>query len=701
MSAQLWAIIGAVAGVIGLGFAVFQLRSARNARSLAQSLGESASQARFAVELAGTDFNRDAVVAAGGPPPLPPGPLVDACVRGECVLFAGMGLAASVGRPTWREALFEVLSQCQRKYPADDLWNSLAAEVRDGKYDVAVELLITRLGRGALLEMLRDVLAEAGQRADPSRTYRALRSVRFAGVINGAWDTLADELFADRSPVVLVPKSAEEFGETMLRRDFFVLMPYGFLSDADRILTTDELREELGKRSEYARFLRSCYATRTMLFVGSSVAGIEDFLRGAGLYGAEGREHYALVPHSADAELHGDRLQGRFNVKLITYEAGPGHPQVLEFIEELGRLYRKGQQAGQLKRREPAPLTTVRLRNIGPFSELDWNLKPGWNVLVADNGCGKSTVLRAIAMALCGNDDRATRTAGRLLKVGKAEGAIELRFGADKFVTRLVREGARVRIESELVTPVQTGEWLVLGFPPLRGVSTRRPEAPTGQRPLGPGVEDLLPLVTGDVDERLDDLKQWIVNRTFAEVTRRRRNAGAINDSVARFFRIATALMPEVGYWMEFSGIDNDTLEVMVRTPDGELPLQFLSQGMNSVIGWTGTLIARLEDVEAAGVPAGGIQGIVLVDEIDSHLHPKWQRKIVKAIRDEFAGVQVIATTHSPLLLGSIPDAGLLHLQRENGVIVADQFDHDYRGLGADQILASGPFDTSPRDEES
>ena len=122
-----------------------------------------------------------------------------------------------------------------------------------------------------------------------------------------------------------------------------------------------------------------------------------------------------------------------------------------------------------------------------------------------------------------------------------------------------------------------------------------------------------------------------------------------------RFFRIATALMPEVGYWVEFSRIDEETLEVMVRTPDGEPPLQLLSQGIGSVIGWTGTLIARLEDMETAWWSTRDIQGIVLVDEIDAHLHPKWQRKIVRAIRNEFPAVQVIATTHSPLLLGISP----------------------------------------------
>jgi len=264
------ALASGVATVIAAGLAYWAWSIRRGTLSTEQSVN----QARRTIELAGSGTNGKSVVS-GGPPPVPPDPLLEACVQGECVLFAGAGLTAGLGVPTWREALLKVVSLCQETYPGDELWSQLAAEARDAHYDLVMELLVTRLGRETLLGMLRDVIVDSGRLPDP-RFHRALRSVRFAGVISSGWDGLASELFADRDPVILAPGSVEAFGEALLRRDFFVLMAYGQLSAGDRILTADELRRELDTRPEYARFLRSIYATRTMLFVGSGVAGVEE-----------------------------------------------------------------------------------------------------------------------------------------------------------------------------------------------------------------------------------------------------------------------------------------------------------------------------------------------------------------------------------------------------------------------------------------
>src|SRR5947208_3800527 len=64
-----------------------------------------------------------------------------------------------------------------------------------------------------------------------------------------------------------------------------------------------------------------------------------------------------------------------------------------------------------------------------------------------------------------------------------------------------------------------------------------------------------------------------------------------------------------------------------------------------------GCIVTLLESLSEAG--SGGA-ALVLIDEIDAHMHPKWQQLFVSAFRDRFKKVQVIATTHSPLLVGSL-----------------------------------------------
>lgn len=62
------------------------------------------------------------------------------------------------------------------------------------------------------------------------------------------------------------------------------------------------------------------------------------------------------------------------------------------------------------------------------------------------------------------------------------------------------------------------------------------------------------------------------------------------------------------------------------------------------------------------------IKGIVLIDEIDMHLHPKWQWNIIRALRTTFENVQFIIATHSPIIISSAKETNLILLNEEQGV---------------------------------
>lgn len=86
--------------------------------------------------------------------------------------------------------------------------------------------------------------------------------------------------------------------------------------------------------------------------------------------------------------------------------------------------------------------------------------------------------------------------------------------------------------------------------------------------------------------------------------------------------------------------------------------------------------------------------GIVLIDELDLHLHPKWQQRIVADMRRVFPLIQFIATTHSPLIGASLPSSCLYHLEiGEEGWCNARKFSENSLGLSPDQMLSSPYFD--------
>jgi predicted ATP-binding protein involved in virulence len=106
-----------------------------------------------------------------------------------------------------------------------------------------------------------------------------------------------------------------------------------------------------------------------------------------------------------------------------------------------------------------------------------------------------------------------------------------------------------------------------------------------------------------------------------------------------------------------FHDVKRDKL--MIRQNNEELvPYHLLSDGVRNVLGMVMEIAFRcylLNPHLGAKAPAL-TNGVVLIDEIDLHLHPEWQKKIVNDLRTAFPAMQFIVTTHAPLVIGSLRD---------------------------------------------
>jgi predicted ATP-binding protein involved in virulence len=151
---------------------------------------------------------------------------------------------------------------------------------------------------------------------------------------------------------------------------------------------------------------------------------------------------------------------------------------------------------------------------------------------------------------------------------------------------------------------------------------------------------------------------------------------------------------------MSFAGIGEDSqgLFPQFKTPDGVVPLNVLSQGTQSLIQWCAQLVFGY--AEYFGFPAdlSNKPGVLMVDEIDAHLHPSWQRRILPALTTYFPGLQVFCAAHSPLTIAGLKagQVQLLTRDRESKVHVSRN-QSDIVGWSADEIY-SGFFDVEPTD---
>jgi energy-coupling factor transporter ATP-binding protein EcfA2 len=322
---------------------------------------------------------------------------------------------------------------------------------------------------------------------------------------------------------------------------------------------------------------------------------------------------------------------------------------------------------GTFPGRQPPPLPPVRLASIDELTNLrlfkdtprvDAPLPTApydagqWIVLLGENGVGKTTLLRALALALA-PDGVATKLLDDRLPMVRNGGAASVRVTLDgrSFAVRVERDGAppTERVVSDTVSerPWVVGYGVRRGN--ARGESDREPE----QGPYG-ALHTLF-----ERPGTLHHATRWILDlrRRLLEEEEVARKAGRPEhrgperrtwDGVERALQ---RVLPDV------QKVEAARDHVMVRHRRfGLVRLDALSDGYLTTAGWVVDLIARwVERQRARFEPVNDLLremvGIVLLDEIDLHLHPVWQMRIIEDVRALFPRLSFVVTTHNPLAL--------------------------------------------------
>jgi predicted ATP-binding protein involved in virulence len=621
-----------------------------------------------------------------------PEELLSAFSTRSCILFAGGGVSAQAGVPLWSDGWSQVLEEAIKREPTQN-WDNLRYALQKGEIVALVDLLRGRLSHEILVHICQNVFSCELPRQP--NLYRVLRDIPFSGVLTSVWDNSLEDALQRRRPTALIANDSDSFGQVLREKQFFFLKLNGDLSHPETVLfTVEDYRRAVYEREQFSQFLGSLVSSNTLLFIGTSLTTIDDFFSCMRV-SKGGRRHFALVPKQPNLDFESERFLSRYGVELLGYDATATHPEVEAFICNLFDQILKRPELLESIRFESGTLDRVLLRNIGPFQELDLDIRSSWNVLLGNNGCGKSSILKAIALGLCGDEPSARQIAPKLLNAKADKGSVELWFGNQKFVTTILREGRKVVVKSEQLTPFRTGRWLVLGFPALRGVSQLSPSGPDDKAGLpNPDINDLLPLIDGAIDARLDSIKQWIINTYLRSELADKDKPQQTNKGkqlLTAFFGILGELTPEVE--CRFKSVDSLTWEVVVTTDDGDVPIDYISQGTSSVFGWVGILLQRLYEVFPNTPDPEKQHALVLADEIDAHMHPAWQQSLLSSLQRIFPTVQFIATTHSPLIVGGLPSDSIFRFARDDdGRVIRLEISPDMTMGRADQILTTPLF---------
>jgi predicted ATP-binding protein involved in virulence len=179
------------------------------------------------------------------------------------------------------------------------------------------------------------------------------------------------------------------------------------------------------------------------------------------------------------------------------------------------------------------------------------------------------------------------------------------------------------------------------------------------------------------------DLFQWFRNREDIESELRLENNSDYRDKQLEAVRQAiSSLIPNFTKLR----VRRSPLRMTLQKDGEELIVNQLSDGEKCLLAMVGDLARRLA-IANPGLknPLDGF-GVVLIDEIELHLHPKWQREIIPALTRTFSKCQFIVTTHSPQVISQIKPQGIYILEKTNDGIIAKRPESSY-GRDSNQIL--------------
>ena len=397
-------------------------------------------------------------------------------------------------------------------------------------------------------------------------------------------------------------------------------------------------------------------------------------------------------------------------------------------------------------------LIRMRIEGEPPFTEpVKLKLDERVNVFVGPNASGKSTVLLMLADCLVGKEEKAKRPIARgmggsrsfILTVDdECDEVIEertSRLGIANFLTASADwVGTYAEPKRQKVNPPivhigsvreglpgisEVGNWDVskddaddILQMPFTGPLTVRAYAALGAKLWSEDPSEAAPYARVelmDAGKLADDCSKTICDEVIVDS----QSHNYIPDPYALEFLHHPQADPGNIQVLRMMGINTNDVRNFENLPLFEQPseaayrgyedqppiyLGHLSSGTEGTLLWIRWLALKMLCHYDFAEGWEKLPAILLIDEIENHLHPTWQRRVIPSLLEHFPGLQIFATTHSPFVVAGLK-AGQVHLLNRdaNGVVTASTNAEDIVGWTADEILRTMMGVQDPTDDET
>ena len=376
------------------------------------------------------------------------------------------------------------------------------------------------------------------------------------------------------------------------------------------------------------------------------------------------------------------------------------------------------------------PILDLSVWNIGPFDKVKFRFDKRVNVFVGPNNCGKSTILAALGDITVYPFEFPQKL------IRKRPANFTFSYHSDSHKRKRLSGRfpiTRAGVERKYWTP-RWNDWekfleefeYSMFVPALRQSSDFRAEAPVAKQDDDPyrltvsehrevstwrGEKIIGPVWTANENEEPyeGEKSQYLRAREMASFGKSAyvsSDKGVIQKMIELDYRAYRKKDPSIrgiidkiasiasevteGFPISFVGVGEDITGLFpeFQTPDGIMPLNYLSQGTQSIVHSLAQLLIAFAEYYGYPKKLEEQPGILIIDEIDAHLHPSWQRRFLPALTRQFPNIQIFCSTHSPLVLGGLKAGQVQLLRREpDQTISVSTNEYDIVGWTVDEVL--------------
>lgn len=359
-------------------------------------------------------------------------------------------------------------------------------------------------------------------------------------------------------------------------------------------------------------------------------------------------------------------------------------------------------------------ISTLRLHNFRGIEEVSIPFHPSLNVLIGKNGAGKTAVLDAMASLLQflsqkikSEDIRLEGFSENDIKNGTIEAVneIDISFSLTNeeetesidlsWYASLTREGYEPDNISDQTDFNRLDQWVrqlnealredrpasipVLAYYPCSASPALKPSFSNGSPKVDifSTYDQSLSYHSFDFEAFFDWFK-WQDN-----ISRQTQNSFLLDTVKKAIYGILSDRLQSFSD-LHINWLDSPKGELLIKKNGATLKVQQFSSGEKSIFTLTADLARRLALANPkSSTPLSG-NGVVLIDEIDLHLHPSWQQLVVPKLRSTFPNIQFIITTHSPEVLQNVDRECIIIL--ENGQVRDHELNPYTKGRQLDEI---------------